>query len=204
MPDFAHEAALIARGVGPVAGVDESGRGPLAGPVVAAAVILPADAIPSGLDDSKALTAARRTALFEEILNSAAVGIGIAPPARIDAMNIRAASLWAMAEALRALPRPARFALIDGRDVPPEAPCRCSALVKGDARSLSIAAASIVAKVWRDGIMEGLDRCHPGYGFARHMGYPTAAHRAALAERGPTPLHRRSFSPVRAALDKGG
>lgn len=196
-PDFVNEAALHARGIAHVAGVDEAGRGPLAGPVVAAAVILDPAAIPAGIDDSKRLTAHRRKEIFETILASSHVGIGIAPPARIDSMNIRGATLWAMSQALRALPRPAEFALIDGRDIPDGAPCRCSALVSGDARSLSIGAASIVAKVWRDRIMTGLDRCHPGYGFASHMGYATAEHRAALTRLGPTPHHRRSFAPVR-------
>lgn len=198
-PDFSFELAFMAEGTGPVCGVDEAGRGPLAGPVVAAAVILSPTAIPDGLNDSKAMSAKVRLAVFEAILATASVGIAAAPPARIDAMNIRGATLWAMAEAICALPVQPQHALIDGRDCPPAAPCSCQALIGGDRRSQSIAAASIVAKVWRDRIMAGLDRSYPVYGFARHKGYPTADHRLALIRHGPSPHHRMSFAPVQAA-----
>ncbi len=177
-----------------VAGVDEVGRGPLAGPVGVAAVILDPDDLPDGLDDSKALGPARRRELNAIILRSAAaVAVAFASPAEIDEFNIRGATLRAMGRALRALAIRPDHALIDGRDAPPGLDCTAEALVKGDARSLSIAAASIVAKVARDALMARLDAHYPGYGFARHAGYPTAAHRAAIARLGPTPLHRRSF-----------
>ena len=200
-PDFSLELEAHRRGVADVAGVDEAGRGPLAGPVVAAAVILDHGRIPAGIDDSKVLSHVRREALYEALKEVALIGVAMASPARIDAMNIRAASLWAMSEALKALPQAPGFALVDGRDRPPGAPCRCEALVKGDGRSLSIAAASIVAKVLRDRIMVALDGRHPGYGFAAHKGYPTTDHRAALVRLGPTPHHRRTYAPVRAALE---
>nr|WP_309242802.1 ribonuclease HII [Lichenibacterium sp. 6Y81] len=180
-----------------MAGVDEAGRGPLAGPVSAAAVILDPAALPPGIDDSKALTAEKREALFDAILGSAlAVGVGLAPAAEIDAVNIRQATFAAMRRAVRALAVAPDHLLIDGRDVPPGLPCPARALVKGDALSLSIAAASIVAKVTRDRLMVRLDALHPGYGFRIHKGYPTAAHRAAIMRHGPTPFHRLSFGTV--------
>lgn len=203
-PDFSFENAAIEKGVRLIAGVDEAGRGPLAGPVVAAAVILDRDKPIAGLNDSKKLSPAHRTRLCDALLETAHIGIGIAPPARIDAMNIRGASLWAMARALAALPARPGLALIDGRDIPPDAPVPSQAIIRGDARSLSIAAASIVAKVWRDRIMEGLAARHPGYGFGRNKGYPTAEHRAALTRLGATCHHRRSFAPVKAVLPTPG
>lgn len=203
MPDLSFEDKARTDGLTRVAGIDEAGRGPLAGPVVAAAVVLDPARIPDGLNDSKKLPAKRREYLCEMLIETAEIGIGIAPPDRIDAMNIRAASLWAMARALDALPQRPDLALIDGRDTPPDTDVLCQAMIGGDARSLSIAAASIVAKVWRDRIMVTLDRTHPGYGFAENKGYPTAAHRAALVDLGATPHHRRSFAPVRAALQRG-
>lgn len=178
-----------------VCGVDEVGRGPLAGPVGVAAVILDPGNIPGGLDDSKALTAKRREALYETILESAlAVSIVFAPASEVDAFNIRGATLRAMARAVAALNQQPDFALIDGRDIPPGLVCPAEALIGGDARSVSIAAASIVAKVARDRLMARLDALYPGYGFARHAGYATAAHRAALTTLGPCALHRRSFT----------
>jgi ribonuclease HII len=197
---FALEAELIAQGLGPVAGIDEVGRGPLAGPVCVAAVVLdPAD-LPDGLDDSKKLSARRRAALFEEICARAlAVSVTLAPAAEIDALNIRGATLACMSRAAHGLVVAPRFALVDGRDLP-GLPCPGRAVIGGDATSLSIAAASIVAKTTRDRLMARLDIFHPGYGFQAHAGYPTAAHRAALKALGPCREHRRSFAPVREAL----
>ncbi|MDI9849147.1 ribonuclease HII [Rhodoblastus sp. 17X3] len=195
---FDLEAELIAQGLWPVAGIDEVGRGPLAGPVCVAAVILDADNPPEGLDDSKKLSPLRRETLYEEILSRAlAVSVTLAPAAEIDALNIRGATLACMGRAARGLSVAPRFALVDGRDLPP-LPCPGRAIIKGDATSLSIAAASIVAKVTRDRLMARLDARHPGYGFANHAGYPTPAHRAALTALGPCREHRRSYAPVRA------
>lgn len=199
-PDPALDAGYRARAGGLLAGIDEAGRGPWAGPVVTAAVILDPEAIPAGLDDSKALTEAARERLFPAILAAADVAIVMAPVAEIDSVGIRRATLAAMTRAARALVHPPAFALIDGVDVPPGLPCPAEALVKGDARSLSIAAASIVAKVARDRLMIRLDAVYPGYGFARHKGYGTAAHSQALARLGVTPVHRTSFRPVRLLL----
>jgi ribonuclease HII len=200
LADFAREAAAHAAGHVPVAGVDEVGRGPLAGPVVVAAVVLDAGAVPVGLADSKLLTAARREALFAEILATAEVAVVSAPPARIDRDNIRGATLWAMARALRALPCRPVLALVDGNDVPPGLHCRAEAIIGGDARVASIAAASIVAKVVRDRLMGRVGAACPGYLLEQHKGYATAAHRLLLAELGPTRHHRRSFAPVRACM----
>lgn len=196
-PDFAMEAGRMAGGARCVAGVDEVGRGPLAGPVVAAAVILDPAAIPDGIDDSKALSAARRVAVFEAIVRSSRVAVASVGAAEIDRLDIRQATLLAMRRALAALPDRPDHALIDGRDVPPGLPMAATAVVQGDARCLSIAAASVVAKVMRDRMMRNLARQFPVYGFDRHMGYPTPGHREALARHGPSPHHRRSFSPVR-------
>jgi len=196
-PDDSLERAAGA-GRHPVAGVDEAGRGPLAGPVVAAAVVLDGRAVPPGLDDSKKLTAGRREDLFALILASADVAIATAGPGHIDRSDIRKASLDAMRRALDALPRRPHFALIDGRDVPDALCCPARAVIKGDARSLSIAAASIVAKVTRDRMMRHAATCFAAYGFDRHAGYGTAAHRRAIVENGPCPLHRMSFRPLRA------
>ncbi len=198
-PDFSNEARLAARGFRRVAGLDEAGRGPLAGPVVAAAVILDANAIPEGLDDSKQLTERRREALFDIILEQAvAVGVSARSAESIDHTDIRAASLEAMRRALCGLAVPADAALADGRDVPPGLPCPGEALVKGDQRSVSVAAASIVAKVTRDRMLR---RCHEGntaYGLGGHKGYGSAAHRAAIATHGGWPrIHRFTFAPLR-------
>ncbi|WP_395664758.1 ribonuclease HII [Methylocella sp.] len=199
-PDFSFERALLARGVWPVAGLDEAGRGPLAGPVSAAAVILDPGDLPAGLDDSKQLAKSAREALYEQIMRRAvAVSVAFASAAEIDALNIRRASLLAMRRAARALAIEARHALIDGRDLVPGLPCPGEAIVRGDARSLSIAAASIVAKVTRDRAMTRLCAQFPAYGFSRHAGYPTALHLAAIAEHGPCPHHRMSFRPFSGA-----
>jgi len=193
-PDFSAEDRF--RGADLICGVDEAGRGPWAGPVVAAAVVLDRGAVPAGLDDSKKLSRRRREALFDAIRAAAAVGVGIAAMAEIDALNILRANDLAMRRAVAALdPLPA-LALVDGNRVPPELPCRAEALVGGDARSLSVAAASIVAKVTRDRIMAELAVAHPGYGWERNQGYGTAEHRAALIRLGVTSHHRRSFRQI--------
>jgi ribonuclease HII len=179
-----------------IAGLDEVGRGPLAGPVVAAAVVLDLDRVPEGLADSKALPAARREFLFAEILATSQVGIATISHAEIDTINIRQASLLAMCRALAALPCRPDMALVDGND-PPLLPCAVEALVKGDATVASIAAASIVAKVVRDRLMKRLGDVFPAYGFGSNAGYSTAGHLSALTREGPCPFHRRSFSPLR-------
>lgn len=199
-PDKTFEAAFHARGLLRVAGIDEVGRGPLAGPVVAAAVVLDFARVPVGLADSKALTATRRAALAQEIAAQADVSIAEASVAEIDRLNIRGATHLAMRRALDGLPGGAVAAVIDGRDIPAGWPCPAEAVVKGDARCLSVAAASIVAKEYRDALMRRLAEAHPGYGWERNAGYPTAEHRAALQHLGVTPHHRRSFGPVRNML----
>lgn len=195
--DFTRERALMKKGVTPIAGADEVGRGPLAGPVVAAAVILDPKRVPRGLDDSKKLTRARREALYLEICGTAHVAVSLAPPARIDRDNIRQATLWALASAVRALPLTPAFVLVDGND-PPDLACEVETVIGGDGLIASIAAASIVAKVTRDRLMTELGRAFPAYGFERHMGYGTAEHGAALKANGPCLHHRASFAPVRA------
>jgi ribonuclease HII len=192
------ERALLRQGFRAVAGIDEVGRGPLAGPVVAAAVVLDMKRVPDGLADSKVLSPEQRDALFEKILASAEVGVASVPHGEIDAVNIRQASLAAMCRALAALPCTPDIALVDGND-PPKLPCPVETIVKGDAQIASIAAASIVAKVVRDRMMKRLAGAFPAYGFVRNVGYATAAHRAALTAHGPCPFHRASFAPVRAA-----
>ena len=199
-PDFSHEQMLLDRGASLVAGVDEAGRGPLAGPVVVAAVRLDPVNIPEGLNDSKKLSAERRDELFAAIMASAEVAVVSAPPTDILSLNIRGATLAAMARAVRALPRPVDRVLIDGRDVPPGLPCPGLALIGGDGRSVSIAAASIVAKVMRDRMCEIMDCDAPHFGFAGHKGYGTAAHLAALGQHGPCRHHREEFAPVAALL----
>jgi ribonuclease HII len=180
-----------------VAGVDEAGRGPLAGPVAAAAVILDPARVPAGLDDSKKLTEERREVLFAEIVASArAVAVSFAPPAEIDVANIRAATLTAMARAVAGLAVTPVLVLIDGRDVPPGLRVPARALIGGDGLHPAISAASIVAKVIRDRAMIDLDRAFSGYGFAGHKGYGSAEHLAALMRLGPCPAHRMTFAPV--------
>jgi ribonuclease HII len=196
---FDLEASEIALGRGPVAGVDEAGRGPWAGPVVAAAVILNAARIPAGIADSKALDADARAFLYGRIVESSVVGVGVAEVGRIDRDNILNATLWAMAQAVVNLASSPRLVLIDGNKAP-HLGIETRTVVKGDARCLSIAAASIVAKVTRDRMMMELARSWPDYGFERHKGYGTPEHKAALARHGATPCHRRSFRPVQLAL----
>ena len=194
IPDFTLERAAFARGLIRVAGIDEVGRGPLAGPVTAAAVILDPCRIPQGLRDSKTLSAKRREALAAEILATAQVAIATATVEEIDLLNILQASLLAMTRAATALK--ADYHLIDGNRIPAALNCRADWVVKGDAICLSIAAASIVAKVSRDRAMVDLAQQHPGYGWERNAGYPTAEHLEALKILGVTPAHRRSFAPV--------
>jgi ribonuclease HII len=200
MPDFSIEETIP----GIICGVDEAGRGPWAGPVVAGAAILDRWRLDSdlarGLDDSKKLTRKRRESLFAALQEAADMGAadiatGIASVEEIDRLNILQATFLAMGRAVTALRRVPGHALVDGNQLPPLI-CPATAIVKGDARSLSISAASIVAKVSRDAIMADLDRDHPGYGFARHAGYGTLAHRDALERLGVTPHHRRSFAPI--------
>lgn len=200
-PSFARERAAMRRGVSPIAGCDEAGRGPLAGPVVAAAVILDPKRIPRGLDDSKKLRAEEREKLYERVCATAQVGIAFGSRARIDRDNIRQASLWALARAVAALPVRPQLVFVDGIDRI-DIGCECEPIVSGDALVLSIAAASIVAKVVRDRLMARVGAAHPGYGFERHMGYGVPEHCRALAQLGPTVHHRRSFAPV-AALYEG-
>jgi ribonuclease HII len=197
MPDYRFEQHAVQSGFRCVAGLDEAGRGPLAGPVVAAAVILDPGCIPEGLDDSKALKPAKRELLFDAILTSSLVAVASASAREIEATDIRAASLAAMRRALAALPVKADYALVDGRDVPAGLGCQARALVKGDARSLSIAAASIIAKVTRDHMMIRAATVYPQYGFERHMGYGAQRHLKAIAEHGPCALHRMTFRPMR-------
>jgi ribonuclease HII len=194
-PTFRREREAIRRGVWPVAGCDEAGRGPLAGPVVAAAVILDPKQIPRGLNDSKKLDPATREKLYARICATAEVGVAFGSRARIDRDNIRQASLWALARAVAALSERPKLVLVDGCDRI-DVPCECKPVVSGDALVLSIAAASIVAKVVRDRLMVQIGAAHPGYGFERHMGYSVPEHFRALAQLGPTIHHRRTFAPV--------
>lgn len=198
-PTFELEAAELLLAGGPIVGIDEAGRGPWAGPVVAAAVILDPDHIPAGIDDSKALTEEARERVHARIISSAQFGIGIADVDRIDRDNILNATLWAMARAVAGLGVKPRLALIDGNKAPRLA-CATRTIVKGDARCLSIAAASIVAKVTRDRMMVAMAGEFPGFGFERHKGYGTPEHRNAIGRLGITPQHRRSFKPIQLAL----
>lgn len=187
---------MLAQVNGLVCGVDEAGRGPLAGPVVAAAVIFDKKRIPRGLDDSKKLSAPTREKLFEKIMERAvAVGVGEASVDEIDLVNIRQATHLAMARAVRALNPAPVFALVDGND-PPALPCHCETIIGGDGISVSIAAASIIAKVTRDRIMVALHRQFPVYCWDRNKGYGTEDHLHALAVHGCTAHHRRSFAPI--------
>lgn len=199
-PTFEAETAEFQLGAKLVAGVDEAGRGPLAGPVVAAAVILDPDRIPEGIDDSKALDEDMREILYQRIVSSArAWAVAEADVGRIDSINILNATMWAMTRAVRGLGRAPCVVLVDGNRLP-TLPCRGRAIIGGDARSLSIAAASIVAKVTRDRRMIALAQEHPGYGFERHKGYSTPEHLAAIERLGVTAHHRRSFRPIQLAL----
>lgn len=200
-PHFRRERTILRQGVSPIAGVDEAGRGPLAGPVAAAAVILDPARIPKGLNDSKLLAPDAREALFEVIVRQAqALSVAFASAAEIDVVNIRQATFLAMRRALAGLATTPAYVLVDGNDLPPRLVCAGETLIKGDASSASIAAASIVAKVARDRLMRRLCALHPQYGFSRHVGYGTRAHLAALAQHGPCHVHRMTFAPLRALL----
>jgi ribonuclease HII len=196
---FELEAIELEINGGPIAGVDEAGRGPLAGPVVAAAVVLDPAAIPDGIADCKALDPKTRRAIYQAIIATAQVGVGIAGVDRIDSDNILNASLWAMAQAVARLDCRPRLVLVDGNKAPNVA-CTTRTIVQGDAKCLSIAAASIIAKVARDAMMAELARDYPHYGFDRHKGYGTREHHEAIVRHGVTPHHRRSFRPVQLAL----
>ncbi|WP_170563584.1 ribonuclease HII [Ruegeria atlantica] len=195
-PDYSIEQAALAQGYVRIAGVDEVGRGPLAGPVVAAAVILNPEDIPEGLNDSKKLTAKRRVAMDAAVRDRAEFAIADASVAEIDEHNILRASHLAMERAVAALDPPPDYLLIDGNMIPRGLTIPAQAVVKGDAHSVSIAAASIIAKNWRDQLMVDLAQQHPGYGWEKNAGYPSKQHREALQNLGVTPHHRRSFKPV--------
>ena len=201
-PDFSFEEAAFAAGARFVAGVDEVGRGPLAGPVSAAAVILDVTRIPDGLNDSKQLSAKRRAELAVQIMESADWCVAHASVEEVDRLNILQASHLAMCRAVQGLRQRPCLALVDGNRLPRDLPVPGQAVVKGDARSLSIAAASIIAKLLRDRIMVDLAQQHPGYGWDVNAGYPTKQHRQALLDLGVTPHHRRSFGPVHKILCK--
>lgn len=198
-PTFRRERRALNKGIFPVAGCDEAGRGPLAGPVVAAAVVLDPQRIPRGLNDSKKLDAEERERLYEKICATAQVAVAFGAVERIDRDNILRASLWALARAVKALPVQPKLVFVDGNQKI-DCACDCQTVVSGDALVVSVAAASIVAKVTRDRLMTRLGLAHPGYGFERHMGYSVPEHFAALARLGPTIHHRRSFAPVAAKL----
>lgn len=195
-PDTSHETALG----GVVAGIDEAGRGPWAGPVVAAAVILQDAKLPDGIHDSKKLSHSKRETFYEQIMTHALVGVGRAEVAEIDALNILQATKLAMQRALAALPLLPDAAIIDGNQ-PPKLPCKAMALVKGDSKSLSVASASIIAKVTRDREMRALAEAFPMYGWERNSGYGTAQHQAGLRAHGVCIHHRRSFAPIRSLLE---
>jgi ribonuclease HII len=199
-PNFRREKKLFREGFLRVAGVDEAGRGPLAGPVVAAAVVLNPKRIPKGLADSKVMTALQRETAFAAIMRNADVAFAFGSVTAIDRINILRASLLAMSRAVRGLSAPPDAILVDGRDLPPGVSMKAQAIIDGDALSLSIAAASIVAKVTRDRICDEMDVRFPGYGFGRNKGYGTRGHYAALVREGPCDWHRRTFAPIRMLL----
>lgn len=199
-PDLSFEKRALKRGATIVAGVDEAGRGPLAGPVVVSAVILNSRRVPAGLDDSKKLTAAEREALYERIIASATVAIVAAPPRIIEELNILGATLWAMRQAVLSLAVRPDHVLIDGNRPPKDMPCPTETIIGGDGLSASIAAASIVAKVTRDRMCRVMDCEEPHFGFASHKGYSAPAHLAALAEHGPGRHHRMDFAPCAQAM----
>lgn len=196
VPDYTHETLALSKGHTLIAGVDEVGRGPLAGPVTAAAVILDLNHIPAGLNDSKKLSPKRRAALCDALLACADVSVAHASVEEIDELNILRASHLAMERAVLGLRQVADMALIDGNLVPRGLRIPAQAIIKGDAASVSIAAASIVAKIARDRIMEDLAQQFPDYGWEKNAGYPSKGHKEALLNLGVTPHHRRSFKPV--------
>ena len=201
-PDFSFEADLIAQGLRRIAGVDEVGRGPLAGPVTAAAVVLDPERIPEGLNDSKKLTEKRRVALLDELMQCAEVSVAHATVEEIDEINSLRASHLAMERAVAGLSTPPDHCLIDGNLIPRGLTIPATAVIKGDARSVSISAASIAAKIARDTIMRDLAQQFPGYGWESNAGYPSKSHISALNSLGVTPHHRTSFKPVHNILCK--
>ncbi len=203
LPDFSREAELINEGFKRIAGIDEAGRGPLAGPVVAAALVLDPERIPVEMNDSKRLSEKKRFRIFDELVATASFSVVCAPPAIIERLNIRGATLWAMQRAVFLLDGGADFALVDGRDIPANMPCRARAVTGGDRYCLSIAAASVIAKVVRDLMCPVMDSACPGYEFARHKGYGTRAHMDQMERFGVTRFHRRDFAPVAALTGRG-
>ncbi len=203
MLDYSHEKQAQQQGYRCITGVDEVGRGPWAGPVVAAAVVLDEAHIPAGLNDSKKLSAKKREQLAEQIHQTAlAVNIVEVSPQQIDQLNIRQATLLAMRQAVQGLSTTADFAFIDGRDVPPELGCAAQSVIKGDGTVQSIAAAAIVAKVYRDQLMAQLHEDFPHYGWDSNAGYGTKTHQEGLAQHGVTQHHRQSFAPIKALVQQ--
>ncbi len=200
-PSFTFESNAFALGHALICGIDEAGRGPWAGPVVASAVILDPRNIPQGLNDSKKLNETKREALYNPIMQSSQVGVGIVSASEIDDINILQATFLAMQRAFDHLKTKPDLALIDGNKSP-KLICKTQTIIGGDAKSLSIAAASIISKVTRDRIMHQHDQTYPLYGFAKHKGYGTAAHAAALNLHGPCAEHRKSFKPIALILDR--
>ncbi|MBA5724049.1 ribonuclease HII [Candidatus Liberibacter sp.] len=196
-PSFEFEIMLQGKDLWPVAGIDEVGRGALAGPVVVAAIILNPERIPRDIDDSKKLTSQKREHLYEEIIKNSVVSIASLEHHYIDKHNIHKATLDAIQHAVNGLNIFPKAVLIDGRSIPDNLPCQAFAIIKGDSYSLSIAAASIVAKVTRDRIMKLAHNTYPEYGFNSHVGYPTKKHLQALKENGPSKIHRMTFRPLR-------
>lgn len=199
-PDMSVERAALRRGARVVCGVDEAGRGPLAGPVVVSAVVLNPRRVPEGLNDSKLLTALQREALYDTIMVSATVSIVVAPPLVIERLNILQATLWAMRQAVLGLGVTADHVLIDGNKLPKDLPCNGEAIVGGDGKSASIAAASIIAKVTRDRMCAIMHAEEPHFGFDSHKGYAAPVHLAALTEHGPGRHHRMDFAPCAQAF----
>lgn len=197
---FRFDERLAKKLLGPLAGVDEAGRGPLAGPVVAAAVIFPRRVSFSDLDDSKRLSPSLRGRIFREIISQCLIGIGRVPESLIDEINILEATRLAMRQAILALPRTPAFLLVDG-PIRLDLPICQQSVIGGDGKSALMAAASIVAKVYRDAWMQALDRVYPDYGFGNHKGYPTPEHLRLLRAKGATPIHRKSFRPVAEVLE---
>lgn len=197
MPDYSYETLLQSQGFTTVCGTDEVGRGPIAGLCTAAAVILDPTNIPDGLDDSKKLSKKKREAIFDDILKSSHVAVASVCANEIDRTNIRIASLRAMSEAINALEIKPDHVLVDGNVIPPALQIPATAIIKGDAKSFSIAAASIVAKVIRDRLMERADLKWPGYGFAKNAGYGSQVHLEGIQRLGPCPIHRMTFKPLK-------
>ncbi|MDD9912782.1 MAG: ribonuclease HII [Alphaproteobacteria bacterium] len=200
MPNFSLEQTLLAQGYQNIAGVDEVGRGPWAGPVVACAVVLNPLQLPEGIDDSKKLSAAKRESLYETLTQTTTWALGEASVAEIDTYNIRNATFLAMQRALANLPQQTDYALVDGNALPQDIPCPAQTVIKGDGKSLSIAAASIIAKVTRDRLMGKLHEEYPHFGWHTNAGYGTKTHQEGLAQHGITPHHRTSFKPIKEHL----